>query len=226
MSKDNFSKSRDQSEIGEVGQIRVALVEDDEELREKLAGVVRKAPALRLVGHFPTAESALRRISSLAPDVVVMDLALPGRDGVFCTASLKQQLPKTQVLVLTAFSDVDLVTKALKAGASGYLIKRSAPCELPRAIEEVWEGGSPMSASIARLVVESFREVREDSGNFSQMLTPREESVLRLLSRGFSTKEIAENLFISYPTVRFHLRHIYSKLHVNNRTQAVLKYLQ
>ncbi len=225
MSGSSLASSRDISEDEETDQIRVVLIEDDEELRGKLADAVKKSPALKLLAHFPSAETALKKIPSLVPDVVVMDILLPGRDGISCTVAVKQALPKTQVLVLTAFSDTNLVMAALKAGASGYLIKRSAPEELLQAIQDVWEGGAPMSAAIARQVVESFHEVSSTASGARESLTPREDAVLHLLSQGFSTKEIAEKLFISYPTVRFHLRHIYEKLHVNNRTQAILKYL-
>lgn len=209
----------------DVDQIQVVLIEDDELVLEKLIDTVRKSPALKLLGYFSDAEAALRKIPKLVPNVVVTDLMLPGRDGIACTAAIKQALPATQVLILTAFSDTNLVMGALKAGASGYLIKRNASEELVHAIQDIWEGGSPMNSAIARKVVESFHNIPLALSGPRETLTPREDAILRLLSQGFAAKEIAGKLFISYATVRFHLQNIYEKLHVNNRAQAILKYL-
>jgi DNA-binding NarL/FixJ family response regulator len=204
-------------------KIRVALVEDNGDLRESLEGCIRKSPEIELVGSYGTAEDAIRGLKALAPQIVVIDLLLPGMDGVACTAAVKQILPSCQVLILTSFSDVDTVMRALKAGAIGYLIKSRDAHKIVQSIMELWHGGAPMNALIARKVIESFHSyptpVRE-------VLTAREDDILHFLSQGQLIKEIAATLGIADATVRFHLRNIYSKLHVNNRTNAILKYLK
>lgn len=207
--------------------LSVALVEDDREIREMLARVVRKAPSCAFAGSFPTGESALAALPALAPNVVIMDIQLPGLDGVTCTRRLKQALPATQVLMFTVFMDSERIFNALAAGASGYLLKRAPRAEIVAAIEQVWQGGAPMSGEIARRVVESFRTAAPTPPSPPEArLTAREEEVLRLLAAGQGTKAIAAALFVSGETVRFHLKHIYEKLHVRSRTEAVIKYLR
>lgn len=214
----------------EVGQIRVVLIEDDTGLRDRLESAVRSAPALKWLAGFGTAEEALQNIVQLSPDVVVVDLNLPGMAGVPCIVELKQLLPDSEVLVLTAFDDNDLVLGAIKAGARGYLIKRSSPDELLQSIQDVWNGGAPMNPVVARKVLELFAapsKAQASSGKVShQSLTKREEEILQLLAQGSVVKEIPDILKITEFTVRFHLRHIYKKFHVNNQTQAVIKYLE
>jgi DNA-binding NarL/FixJ family response regulator len=207
--------------------ISVALVEDNTEIREMLARAVAKAPSLEFLGGFPDAESALRKLPALAPNVVIMDLELPGLDGVECTRRLKATSPQTQVLVFTVFMDTDRIFNALAAGASGYLLKRTSRAEVVEAVEQVWQGGAPMSSEIARKVVESFRPrpTQRPTDPEPQQLTTREEEVLQLLAAGHATKAIATELALSVETVRFHLKHIYEKLHVRSRTEAVIKYL-
>lgn len=207
--------------------ISVAIVEDDADIRERLARAVEKASGLRFVGSFADGETALARLPELAPNVVIMDLQLPGMSGIDCIRRVKRTLTTTQVLVFTAFGDSDRVFKALEAGASGYLLKRNSRREIIEAIEQVWEGGAPMTGEIALKVVESFRKppVQEEPSTEGQ-LSPREEEVLNLLAKGYQTKEIADALAISYFTVRFHLKRIYAKLHVRSKTEALLKYLQ
>ncbi len=207
--------------------ISVAIVEDNAEIREMLARAVAKARPLEFLGGFPDAESALRKLPALAPNVVLMDLELPGLDGVECTRRLKATSPQTQVLVFTVFMDTDRIFNALAAGASGYLLKRTARAEVVDAIEQVWQGGAPMSSEIARKVVESFRPrpTARPTDPEPQQLTGREEEVLKLLAAGHATKAIATELAVSAETVRFHLKHIYEKLHVRSRTEAVIKYL-
>lgn len=208
--------------------ITVAIVEDDREIRETLAAAVRKARQLSFVAGFASAEEALAALPALAPNVVVMDIQLPGANGIECTRRLKQQLPATQVLVFTVFMDSEQIFQALAAGASGYLLKRTARAEIVEAIEQVWLGGAPMSAEIARKVVESFRAPPPPTTPppaATAQLTPREEEVLKLLAAGQGTKAIASALSLSVETVRFHLKHIYEKLHVRSRTEAVIKYL-
>jgi DNA-binding NarL/FixJ family response regulator len=197
--------------------------QDSASVRALLAAVVQESPALVLIDQFSTAEEALAHSSKLAPDVAVVDIQLPGMDGISCIAALKKSVPSCQILMLTAFEDSERVFSALKAGASGYLIKSSNLHDLVQSIQDVWAGGAPMSASVARRVVESFHESTQTPRSYP--LTAREEEILSLLAQGFVTKEIAEKVGVSYATVRFHLRNIYTKLHVNNRTQAILKYL-
>ena len=211
--------------------ITVAIVEDDSEIRRMLTGAVTKASDLDFVGSFADAETALEKLPALSPQVVIMDIQLPGMSGIECTRKLKQALPATQVLVFTVFADSEQVFNALAAGASGYLLKRTARRQIAESVRQVREGGAPMSGEIARKVVESFRP---RMGNASQsaakaemdQLTAREEEVLRLLGKGYVTKEIAEMLSVSFDTVRFHLKNIYAKLHVRSRTEALVKFLR
>lgn len=209
--------------------IRVAVVEDDKITRNLLLGVIEHAPSLLLLKAFPDGESALVELGKLAPQVVIMDIQLPRRSGIECTRTLKQRYPGMQIIMFTVFSDSEHVMEALKAGASGYLLKRSSAEEMVQGIESVWEGGAPMSPGIARMVVEALHSPgggpADDKRELWQ-LTEREHEILRLLAKGFSGKDIAGHLTISEPTIRFHLRNIYGKLHVHSRTEAVVKYLK
>lgn len=203
--------------------IGVALVEDNAEFRRRLARYVDGAPGFRCVCACTSAEDAVRQIPPLAPEVVLMDIQLPGDSGIACTAKLRRLLPRTAILMLTVFDDTVRVTEALKAGACGYLLKSTAPADIIEAIAEVARGGAPMTSEIARKVVESFREpVR---GPDVDPLTGREEAILESLSKGFLPREVAAQLGMTYETLRTHLKHIYDKLHARSRTEAVLKYL-
>jgi DNA-binding NarL/FixJ family response regulator len=206
--------------------ITVVIVEDDAEIRGALTRAIEKEPHLRLLQSFPTAEAALSAMENLAPHVVVMDIRLPGMDGIECTRRLKACMPAVQVLVFTVFMDGDLIFRALAAGASGYLLKRTSRREIVDAIEQVWSGGAPMSAEIARRVVESFRAPPMAKTAGAEKLTPREEEVLTLLAAGLGTKEIADQMTLSFDTIKFHLKKIYAKLHVRSRTEAVIKFLR
>jgi DNA-binding NarL/FixJ family response regulator len=211
--------------------ITVAIIEDTADLRQMLIEAIQRSPNLKFVGSFPDGEKALHELPALAPNVVIMDIQLPGMNGIDCTRRLKQIIPGVQVLVFTVFGDSDLVFRALAAGASGYLLKRVARRQIAEAVEQVWEGGAPMSGEIARKVVESFRPAAPSPAGRSpeareEHLTAREEEVLRLLAKGYVTKEIAEMLSISFDTVRFHLKNIYLKLHVRSRLEALAKYLK
>lgn len=188
-----------------------------------LAEMVQRSPALALLAQFGSAEEAMESVARLMPDVAVVDIVLPGMDGIRCIAALKKAVPGCQILMLTASENSDSVFSALKAGASGYLVKSSNLHELVQGIQDVWSGGAPMSASVARMVVESFHETAETPR--LHVLTAREAEVLEHLAQGYLTKEIADKVGVSYATVRFHLRNIYTKLHVNSRTQAIVKYL-
>jgi len=206
--------------------ITVAIVEDDPGIREMLTRVVSRATGLEFLTSVPSGEAALQEFPKLAPNVVVMDIQLPGMNGIECTRELKKAMPGTQVLIFTVFGDSEQVFRALEAGASGYLLKRTPRSEMVEAIKQVWDGGAPMSGEVARKVVESFRKAPPAKSAETEQLTPREEEVLGLLAKGYITKEIADQLSISFDTVRFHLKHIYQKLHVRSRTEALLKYLQ
>ena len=205
-------------------KINVAIVEDNRSFRAKLENYLNDAPGYRCVYACDSAEEALKAIPQVLPDVVLMDIHLPRMSGVDCTRQLKSICPSVQILILTVYEDNDRIFGALKAGASGYLLKRAAPDSILAAIQEVKQGGAPMSSQIARCVVQSFRETPSNPHK-EDKLSQREEEILQQLSQGYSTKEIADRSSISVNTVRTHLQHIYDKLHVRSRTEAVLKYM-
>ncbi len=201
----------------------VAIVEDDKLLRRTLERLVGEARGYRCLGTFATAEEALERIPALEPEVVVMDIHLPGMSGIDCARRLKEKFPAIGVLMLTVYDDSERIFEALRAGASGYLLKRSVAEEILPAILDVKEGGSPMSSQVARKVVASFRETAKAAGEATS-LSEREAEMLAQLSKGYANKEIAEKMHISLSTVRTHLRHIYEKLHVRSRTEAIVRF--
>lgn len=203
----------------------VAIVEDNRDFRATLSRYLNDAPGYRCVCACGSAEEALQKLPKVAPDVVLMDIHLPNMSGMACTRRLKDLCPSIQILILTVYEDNERVFGALKAGASGYLLKRADPADILRAVQEVKQGGAPMSSQIARQVVQSFREEKVGS-TVVEALSEREEEILQQLSKGYSTKEIAERTCVSVNTVRTHLQHIYDKLHVRSRTEAILKYLQ
>lgn len=201
----------------------IAIVEDDAVLRRSIRSLLLAEKGMTCVCACSTGEEALRLIPSAGVDIVIMDIRLPRMSGIECTRLLKQECPAIPVLMLTVYDDTELIFDALRAGATGFLLKRTIATELLRGIEDVLEGGAPMTSQVARRVVESFRSPARADEEL-QVLTEREREILDHLSRGFSNKEIAEKLFISVPTVRTHLRHIYEKLHVRSRTEAALKF--
>jgi len=203
----------------------MVIVEDDRAVRENLAALVRTDGRLNLLGAFVSAEEALREIPKLAPELVVMDINLPRMDGIECVARLKLQLPRLLVLMLTVYEDDDSIFRALKAGANGYLVKRDASERLLEALQEVQNGGAPMSAHIARQVVQFFHR-SEVPATEAERPSPREREILDLLVKGLVLKEVADQLGIGLETVRTHVNHIYQKLHVRSRTEAVVKYLR
>ncbi|MGA2247408.1 MAG: response regulator transcription factor [Verrucomicrobiota bacterium] len=205
--------------------ITVAIVEDNETVRNTMRELIDATPRLRCGGAYATAKEAMAEIPRLQPDVVLMDIHLPGESGIACTARLKARMPDLQVIILTVYKDIELIFQALKAGASGYLLKRAPTEEVLRAIVDVHSGGAPMTSEIARLVVQSFRPTAA-IGIQEQGLSPRELEILVRLCDGLTNKEIAVKLGISAETVRTHLGHIYEKLHVQGRTEAVTKYLK
>ena len=204
--------------------IRVAIVEDDEEIRANLKHRIGEAASFQLVGSYPDAESALAELPAQKPDVVLMDINLPGLDGVECVRQLKQQISEAQFIMLTVYEDNNRLFKSLIAGASGYLLKRTPPAKLLSAIREAHAGGSPMTPQIARRVVQHFQQTNAPVSNLPR-LTPRETDVLNQLAKGFRYKEIIDNLGISAGTLHSYIRNIYEKLHVHSRTEAVVKYL-
>jgi DNA-binding NarL/FixJ family response regulator len=204
--------------------IQVAIVEDDEEIRANLTHRITESGSLRLLRSYPDAETALNDLPRHKPDVVLMDINLPGMDGVECVRRLKPKMPDAQFIMLTVYEDNNRLFKSLIAGASGYLLKRTPPAKLLSAIREAHEGGSPMTPQIARRVVLHFQQVPEPSSEL-QKLTPREKEVLNQLAKGFRYKEIVDNLHISPGTLHSYIRNIYEKLHVHSRTEAVVKLL-
>jgi len=204
--------------------IQVAIVEDDEEIRANLTHRVSNHGTLRLAGSYPDAESALAELPLARPNVVLMDINLPGIDGVECVRRLKPKMPDVQFIMLTVYEDNNRLFQSLIAGASGYLLKRTPPGKLISAIKEAYEGGSPMTPQIARRVVLHFQQAPEPASDVKR-LSPREKDVLDQLAKGFRYKEIVDNLGISSGTLHSYIRNIYEKLHVHSRTEAVVKFL-
>jgi len=205
---------------------KVAIVEDNATLRQYLAEFVGGTPGHKCVGTCGSAEEAILKLPTFKPDVVLMDIHLPGESGIACTARLREIMPEVQVIMLTVYKDIKMIFQALKAGACGYVLKRSDEQEILDAIAEVREGGAPMTGEVARMVVRSFREESAVKADGTDDLSPREMEILALLSEGLSNKEIAGQLKISFATVRTHLMHIYEKLHVRCRTEAAAKYFR
>ena len=205
--------------------ITVAIVEDNNPLRATLARMIDRAAGFKCEGQFASAEDALAALPASPTDVVLMDINLPGMNGVECVRRLKQAAPKTLVVMLTAYEDTENIFNALAAGASGYLLKRTKSAELLDAIKEVTQGGSPMTTHIARKVVQSFLKTGP-SPEPTENLSPREQEVLDCLAQGFLYKEIAEKIGVSYETVHTYVRRIYEKLQVRTRTEAVAKFLR
>jgi DNA-binding NarL/FixJ family response regulator len=205
--------------------ITVSIVEDQEPLRKTLSRVIARADGFECVSTYENAEDAVEDLPKKKPNVVLCDINLPGMNGVECVRKLKQVAPEIQVVMLTVYEDTENIFNALAAGASGYLLKRTTSAELLESIREVIRGGSPMTAHIARKVVQSFQKPASANEPTAD-LSPREKEVLDCLSQGFLYKEIAEKLGISYETVHTYIRRIYEKLQVRTRTEAVAKFLR
>jgi DNA-binding NarL/FixJ family response regulator len=204
--------------------IRVALVEDQPKVRDSWIKLINSFPDFNCICACSTGEEALRIIPKESPDVVLMDIFLLRMSGIECTVRLKALVPQTQIIILTAMDDQELVFLALEAGADGYLLKRTKPSDLRTALLDVLGGGAPMTSQIARRVIESFRQkakIRDESAH----LSVREEQILVLLSQGYSNKMIADKLALSIDTVCTHLKHVFTKLHVSSRTEAVVRYM-
>ncbi|MEO7415318.1 MAG: response regulator transcription factor [Opitutaceae bacterium] len=205
---------------------RISIVDDDEPTRRILIDVIKSAPELELVSHYSGSISAIESLAADRPDVVLMDINMPQCNGVECVRRLKPTMPQTQFLMLTVYEDADHIFAALAAGATGYLLKSTRREELLAAIDQVLQGGSPMSSSIARKVVQSFARTRVPSEPGIENLSAREQAVLVLLTKGYLYKEIADSLGVTIPTVSTYIRRIYEKLQVHSRSQAVAKYLR
>jgi DNA-binding NarL/FixJ family response regulator len=205
--------------------ISLSIVDDEPRLRQSIATFINGSPGFRCVSAYGNAEAALQGLPADRPDVVLMDIHMPGMDGIECVQRLKALLPAIQIVMLTVYEDTDQIFKALAAGASGYLLKRLTPTKLLEAIGEVHAGGSPMSSSIARKVVASFQKAGPATLK-DALLSPREQMVLDCLAKGLAYKQIADQMGISVTTIRTYLRRIYEKLHVQSRSEAVAKYLQ
>jgi len=204
--------------------VKVAFVEDQPKVRESWIRLINSFPDFTCVCACKTGEEAVRVIPQMRPDVVLMDIFLPRMSGIECTFRLKALLPQTQIVILTAMDDQELVFMALEAGADGYLLKRTKPSELRAALLNVLSGGVPMTSQIARRVIESFRQkARERDQDLG--LSVREEQILMLISQGHSNKVIADKLEVSPETVSSHIKHVFDKLHVNSRTEAVVRYM-
>lgn len=203
--------------------ISFAIVEDQAELRKNLEEWLKIAPGLNCVGACSTGEEALRQLPKLYPDVVLMDINLPGMGGIQCVSKLKQLLPETNVIMLTTYDNAEMIFDSIRAGATGYLLKNQPREELLLALQQVQSGGSPMSLKIARKVFNHFQTPLKHGSEIEQ-LTNREEEILRLLTKGYLYKEIAEHLGVSLGTIQTHIASVYEKLHVHSRTEAAMKY--
>lgn len=205
--------------------INVAIVEDLDDIREGLAFLINSAEGFRCIATYASAEAALEELPHHAPDVVLMDIGLPGMSGIECIQRLKAQDAALQIMMLTIYEDDEKIYNSLAAGATGYVLKKTPPAKLLESIQDLYHGGSPMSNQIARKVVQTFQHAQTPS-TATAGLSKREQEILSYLAKGHLYKEIADTLSISVETVRTHLHKIYEKLHVHTRTEAVLKYLQ
>jgi DNA-binding NarL/FixJ family response regulator len=204
--------------------IRVSIVEDLTEVREGLVELVQSDGELLMISSFKDAETAIQKLPTLQADIVIMDINLPGMSGIDCIRSIKEKCPGTQFLMFTVYENDEKVLQALRAGATGYLLKRTEPKRILEGIKELNQGGSPMSSNIARKLLTIF--VHEKKQTKKEILSDRENEVLQLLADGLLYKEIADRLYIGHGTVRQHIHNIYEKLHVSNRTEAVNRYFE
>ena len=216
-------------------RIRIAIVEDDAGLRDTFQQVFGGANDFRVVGAFGDGETALRQLPAKTPDVVLMDINLPGMSGIDCLRQLKPVLPKVRVIMVTVYDDDDRLFQSLVAGADGYLLKRATRLRLLDSVREIVGGGAPISPQVARRMVEYFHQLKHQDQTKPaaapavtmelQELTAREQAVLAKLAEGFAPKEVAAELGISWDTIRNHTTNIYAKLHVHSRSEAILKFL-
>lgn len=207
-------------------EIRVAIFEDNKQLRESLTYVVLGTPGFTCTGAFPDCTDLAKCIEASSPDVVLMDIEMPGMNGIDATRIIRKEFPEVQILIQTVFQDDANIFRAVCAGASGYILKSTAPAQYIEAIRDVHAGSSPMSGYVARRVLELFSKHVPHTVDSDYQLTVREKEILQLLAQGKSYKQIADALNLAFETVRSHMKRIYSKLHVNSNTEAVLKILK
>jgi len=202
--------------------ITLTIVEDLDEVRDGLKNFISLSQDFKVLDTFKTAEEAAYDLPKLKPDIVIMDINLPGMNGIECIRQIKNKIHATKFMMFKIYENDEKVFEALKAGASGYLLKNTGLVQLIESLKELYNGGSPMSANIARKLVTLFRSEQKETANI-EVLSTRENEILQLLSKGLLYKEIADQLSISVSTVRQHIHHIYEKLHVQNRTEAINK---
>lgn len=200
----------------------IAIIEDDATIRHYLAEQIQLHIQIKELFEFANAESALQKLTAHPVDIALFDVQLPGMNGIECIQKLKIIHPRMQMMVLTVYDNADTIFDALKAGAASYILKNTPPDKIIEAIQELYNGGSPISSQIARKVIEAF-QLKEKTNDYFQALSRREQEILEQLSKGYRYKEIADKLFISTDTVRSHIRHIYEKLQVNSRVEALKK---
>jgi len=203
--------------------IKIAIVEDNKTLRQGFETLINLTPGMRCVCACSTVSDALQKIPRAQPDVILMDIQLPDQSGVECTAKIKEILPTVHIIILTVYEDSERIFQALRAGACGYLLKRAKPERVIAAIREAHEGGVPMTPEIARKVIGQFRGQAQAASEV-ETLSPRESEVLQFVMRGLANKEIADRLGVTVAAVKWHLQHVYDKLHVHTRTEAALKF--
>lgn len=203
--------------------ISFAIVEDQPDLRQNLTEWLNRAPGLHCMGAYSTGEEALKQLPKLYPDVVLMDINLPGIGGIQCVSRLRQLLPETDVIMLTTYDNAEMIFDSIRAGATGYLLKNQPREELLQALQQVRAGGSPMSLKIARKVFNHFQTPPKPGSEIEQ-LTNREQEILRLLTKGYHYKEIADKLGVTLATIQTHIAAVYKKLHVHSRTEAAMKF--
>lgn len=203
--------------------ISVSIVEDDNKVRESLSRLIDSSAGFRCVSEHASGEEALEKIPKVRPNVILMDINLTGINGVECARRLKPLLAGAQIIMLTVYQNTEHIFDALAAGATGYMLKQTRPDQLLIAVRDVHEGGSPMSSHIARKIVQSFQQ--HPQRDEPQSLSPRESQVIELLAKGYLYKEVADSMGVTYATVHTHIRHIYEKLQVRSRTEAVVKHL-
>ena len=205
--------------------IRIAIVEDDDQIREMFIELLEESEGFRCIGGYPNGEDAVKDIPNKTPDLVLMDINLPGMNGIECVSTLSKKLPKTHFVMLTVYEDSDRIFDSLAAGAVGYLLKSTAQEEILDLLLDIRQGGAPMSAPIARKVVQSFKkEQKQKTEQEFPELTERENEILKQLALGLLNKEIADELYVSIDTIKSHVRSIYKKLQVRTRTEAVIHY--
>ena len=203
--------------------IRVMIFEDNNHLRESLYFLISSSKGFECVGAFPDTRQAKYNVQKFDPDVIVMDIEMPGMNGIDTTRLLKKEFPDTKILILTIFEDQDRIFQSLCAGGSGYLLKNSTPEQILQALKDVYKGGAPLSAPVAKMVVQFFTSNIAANNNDDYQLTPKEKELLQQLVDGKSYKMIAGKMNISFETVKTHMKNIYKKLHVNSSTEAVAK---